>query len=261
MWSFVGCATVVRQDEVGVRETLGDFAEEKSDAGLKFYLWPFSSIQTFPINTKNLEVKVDLPSKEGLNVASEISILYRVIPERTPKILEEIGTNYEEALILPVFRSSAADVTARFDAKDMHTGKRAEIEREVREHMASLLEDRGFRIEAVLLKTIRLPSGLARSIEEKLQAEQDAQRMSFVLLQERKEAERRVIEAEGIRNAQKTIAQGLSRDVLHFQSIEVFRELSKSPNTKVIVTDGKAPLMIPLPQQDAPSSSSTLGMN
>jgi len=111
--------------------------------------------------------------------------------------------------------------------------------------MASILTDRGFSIDSVLLKTITLPNRLASSIEAKLQAEQDAQRMSFVLDQERKEAERKLIEAKGVSRAQKEIAKGLSKKVLQFQSIQAFRELSKSPNTKTIITDGKTPILIP----------------
>lgn len=246
----VGCATVVRQDEVGVREFLGTFSDTASSPGLKFYLWPLGDILTFPLRTKNLEVSLDLPSKEGLNVSSEISILYRIEFSKASQILQTIGLNYEQSLILPVFRSSAADVTSRFDAKDMHTGKRAEIEGQIREHMAKLLGQRGFTIESVLLKTIKLPAGLAKSIEEKLQAEQNAQRMNFVLDQEKKEAERLEIQAQGVRNSQKTISQGLNKNILQYQAIEAFRELSKSPNSKVIITNGKNPLVMSVDDTD-----------
>lgn len=242
--TFTGCATVVRQDEVGVREFLGSFSDKALDPGLKFYLWPLGDIMTFPLRTKNLEVALDLPSKEGLNVSSEISILYRIQQEKATPILQSVGINYEQALILPVFRSSAADVTSKFDAKDMHTGKRAEIETEIREHMAKLLGHRGFVIESVLLKTIRLPAGLAQSIEQKLQAEQNAQRMNFVLEAERKEAERLVIQSRGVRDSQKTISEGLNKKILQYQAVEAFRELSKSPNAKIIITGGKNPLIM-----------------
>jgi prohibitin 1 len=239
-----GCATVVRQDQVGVREFLGEFAKTPSQPGLKFYFWPLGDIQKFPVMTKNMEVSLDLPSKEGLNVSAEISILYRIEPENAIRILQSAGVNYERDLILPVFRSSSADVSARFDAKDMHTGKRAEIEKSVRDKMSETLANRGFQIEAVLLKSIRLPSGLARSIEEKLQAEQNAQRMNFVLEQERKEAERLVIQAEGVKNSQRTISQGLNKNILQYQAIEAFRELSKSPNTKIVISNGSNPLIM-----------------
>ena len=254
---LTGCATIINQDEVGVRDFAGSFSQEASGPGIKMYFWPIADIQKFSVQTQNLEVKLDLPSKEGLNVASEISILYRLLPESAPKVLEYVGTNYESDLILPVFRSSAADVTARFDAKDMHTGKRSEIESEIRDRMTKILNNRGFMVESVLLKTINLPTNLAASIEAKLQAEQDAQRMNFVLEQEKKEAERKLIEARGVSRAQKEIAKGLSQKVLEFQSIQAFRELAKSPNSKTIVTDGKSPLMIPITQDSSSKQKSS----
>lgn len=244
LFASSACATVIRQDQVGVREFLGTFSKKPSQPGLKIYVPPFGNILKFPVMTKNLEVALDLPSKEGLNVNSEISILYRIEPQNVIRILQSAGVNYEKDLILPVFRSSSADVTAKFDAKDMHTGRRAEIESEIRAKMAKTLVDRGFEIEAVLLKSIRLPSGLARSIEEKLQAEQNAQRMNFILDQERKEAERLIIQAEGVKNSQKTISQGLNKNILQYQAIEAFRELSKSPNSKIIISNGTNPLIM-----------------
>ena len=244
------CATVIREDEVGVREFLGSFSDRPSDSGLKLFLWPIFDIETFPLRTENIEVALELPSKEGLNVAAEISILYRVDASKATDILRSIGMNYEQALILPVFRSASADVSARFDAKDMHTGKRALIEAEIRSLMSKVVEPRGFIIEAVLMKTIRLPAGLARSIEEKLQAEQDAQRMNFVLDQEKKQAERLMIQAQGVRNSQKTISQGLSPKILQYEAIGAFRELSKSPNTKIIITNGKNPLLMDVSASD-----------
>jgi regulator of protease activity HflC (stomatin/prohibitin superfamily) len=143
-----------------------------------------------------------------------------------------------------VFRSAVSDVSARFFAKDMHSSKRAQIEKEVQERMNEILLERGFMIESVLMKSVRLPEGLTQSIEEKLQAEQESQRMEFVLSREKMEADRLKIEAEGIRDYQRIISEGLNPMILQFMSIEAFRELSKSSNSKVIITDGKTPLML-----------------
>ena len=137
------------------------------------------------VRTVNIEIASRLPSKEGLPVESVISILYHIKPEAAADVLENIGEDYEQVVISSVFRSAAADVCSQFFAKDMHTAKRAEIEAKIQERMSSLLSERGFDIEAVLMKTIKLPTGLARAVEEKLEAEQDAQRMEFVLQRER----------------------------------------------------------------------------
>ena len=126
----------------------------------------------------------------------------------------------------------------------MHSGKRGEIEKEIKVHMAKILEGRGFVIEAVLLKSITLPKGLYAAIEGKLRAEQEAQQMQFVLQREEKEAERKRIEAAGIRDAQLIIKEGITEGNIQWKSLEVLREISMSPNAKLILTDGKTPVLI-----------------
>ena len=235
---------VVRQGEAGVKRNLGKISKKALNPGPRFFNPFTTTIIIVPVRTVNLEVNLELPSKEGVNVLAEISILYKIDSKMTTSIVENIGRDYENSVLLPVFRASAADITAKFMAKDMHTGNRLEIENEIKDQMMKYLEQRGFIIEAVLLKSIKLPKGLYRAIEEKLEAEQDAQRMEFILLREKQEAQRRTIEAEGIRDANRIITEGLTDGIIKYKSIEAFKDLSKSPNTKVIITDGKAPFMI-----------------
>lgn len=204
---FSSC-TVIRQGEVGVKRRLGKIDPEYVEQGPKGYNIFTTTILKVPTRIMNIEVKPDLPSKEGLTIRSEISILYRIKPEAAPKIVQNIGLNYESEVILPVFRSASADITSKFLAKDMHSGERAQIENAIRKQMTDILEPRGFVIDNVLMKSIRLPEGLARTIEEKLQAEQDAQRMEFVKEREKRDAERRIIEAEGKKEIARIQAEG-----------------------------------------------------
>lgn len=242
--SILSSCTVVRPGEVGVKRKLGKLSPKVYEEGLVGFN-PFTSIIIkVPTRTINQEVKLNLPSKEGLTIQSEISILYHVEKNKVPTILEEIGSNFERVVILNVFRSAAADVTAQYMAKDMHSGMRREIEVKIQERMHESLKDRGFTIEKVLLKSIVLPVELSRAIERKLQAEQEAQQMEYVLDRERQEAERRRIEAQGTKEAQLILAEGLVREIIELRSIEAFRELAKSPNAKIIITDGKTPYLI-----------------
>ena len=160
------------------------------------------------------------------------------------KVVEEVGLNYEDVVILSVFRSAAADVCSRFLAKDMYTAGRLEIEKQIRAQMETILQPRGFEIENVLMKSIQLPNGLVQAIEDKLEAEQNAQQMTFELQREELEAQRRIIEAKGIRDAQQIIEAGLSDRIIKWQTIEAFRSLASSPGSRLIITDGKAPLLI-----------------
>ncbi len=200
--------TIIRQGEVGVKRRLGKIDPEYIQQGPNGYNFLTTTIIKVPTRTVNIEVKPDLPSKEGLTIRSEISILYRMKPEAAPKIVQNIGLNYESEVILPVFRSAAADVTAKFLAKDMHSGERTQIEQAIRKEMTEILEPSGFVIDNVLMKSIKLPDGLAKTIEEKLQAEQEAQRMEFVKEREKRDAERRIIEAEGKKEIARIQAEG-----------------------------------------------------
>jgi regulator of protease activity HflC (stomatin/prohibitin superfamily) len=233
------------------------------------FLNPFlTSMERIPIRTVNMEVNLSLPSKEGLNIEANISILYKIEANNVQEFIQRLGPNYE-SVISSVFRSTAADVCARSMAKDMHSGKRAEIEKEITNRMNEYLEEKSITIETVLMKSIKLPPGLYNSIEGRLQAEQEVMRMQFILKKEeleaerkvieakgevstmefvlekeRQEAKRKVIEAEGQRDAQKIVKDGLSEDLIKMRSIEAFDNLSKSPNAKVIITNGQTPFLI-----------------
>jgi regulator of protease activity HflC (stomatin/prohibitin superfamily) len=158
-------------------------------------------------------------------------------------VIKDLGLGYE-TIISNVFRSASADVCSKYFAKDMHSGMRAEIEMAINTKMSETLQEQGIIINAVLMKSIQLPTGLASSIEQKLQAEQDAMRMEFILQQEKLEAQRKIIEATGTKDAQKILSEGLTDNIIKIRSIEAFLELSKSNNSKVIITDGKVPFLV-----------------
>lgn len=241
---FSSCA-VIRPGEAGVKRTLGKFSDKVITQGTVGYN-PFTSkILKESTQTNNIKLILSLPSKEGLSVNSEISILYRLEQDKIPSVLENLGQEYE-SIITSVFRSASSDVCAKFYAKDMHSGMRAKIEEEIKIKMEENLSKQadGIQLIAVLMKSIQLPNGLANSIERKLQAEQDAMRMEFILQQAKLEADRKIIEAKGERDAQKILSEGLTDEIIQIRSIEAFKELSRSQNSKVIITDGKTPLLI-----------------
>jgi prohibitin 1 len=272
---FSNCA-IVMPDEVGVKRTFGRIKNDVRPSGVVGFNPFTTTVVKVPVRTMNLAITENLPSKEGLTIRSESSILYRIRPAAVPQILKETGMNFEEMLILPVFRSAASDVCSKYDAKNMHSAKRAEIEEEIRKRLVEVCEPKGFIIESVLLKSIALPAGLSKSIEAKLEAEQDALRMQFILDRQKQEAQRQIIDAEGakeiariqaegkknaaiieseakaksneieaagIKNANELINMSLTPGVLKLRQIEAFQKLSASPNTKTIITDGKTPIV------------------
>lgn len=240
--SLSSCA-VVRPGEVGVKQKMGKLSNETKSSGSIWFNPLNSRVVKVSTQTENLELTISLPSKEGLSITSQISILYQVNAEMVPKVVEDLGVNFEP-IIANIFRSASADVCAKYSAKDMHSGMRASIEAAIAQRMSDILADKGILVEEVLLKSIQLPTALANSIEQKLQAEQDALRMKFILEREKLEAQRKLIEAKGISDAQKVLAEGLTKQILELKSIEAFMELAKSQNSKVIITDGKTPYLI-----------------
>lgn len=274
--ALLSSCMVIRPGEVGIKQRLGKISNEALAEGPRGYNPFTTNIITLPTRTVNLEIKTNLPSKEGLTITSVMSILYRIRPSSAPKLLRDIGRAYESEIILPVFRSAAADVSSRFLAKDMHSGERAVIEAQIRDRMAEILEPKGLIVDNVLMKTIVLPSGLSRSIEEVLQAEQDAQRMEFIKQREQLDAERRIIQAQGERDAaviqadaerqrveiqaagnaaairlqaeaqaeaNAGLQQSLTDEVLRNRAIEAFLEMARSQNSKVIITNGESPFL------------------
>ena len=241
---ILSCA-VIRPGEVGIKQRLGKFTGGVVKEGAVLYNPITSRVVKESTQTQNVKLILSLPSKEGLSVKSEISILYRLDEDMVASILENLGKNYE-SIVTSVFRSAASDVCAQFFAKDMHSGMRSKIENEILDKMKTNLEKQadGIKLIAVLMKSIQLPRGLANSIERKLQAEQDAMRMEFVLSQEKQEAERKIISAQGERDAQIIISEGLTEGIIRIKAIDAFKQLSKSNNAKVILTDGKTPLMV-----------------
>lgn len=241
---FLTSCAVIRPGEVGVKQTLGKLNDKPVEEGVRFFN-PFTT--TFirvPIRTTNVEQTLLLPSKEGLTITAEVSVLYNIEKNEAPNIIKDIGKHYERNVLINTLRSSAANISAEYFAKDMHSTRRNEIERSIQDKMNEVLSEKGFDVQAVLLKSINLPARLSSAIEDKLRAEQQFQEMEFVVQRELKEADRKRAEAEGIRDAQAIINQGLTPLLIQYQSIQAFRELSRSNNAKIIITDGKAPIMV-----------------
>lgn len=237
-----GCS-IIRPGEVGVKQRLGKLSDKTHSQGSLYFNPITTKVVKTNVQINDIELSLSLPSKEGLSVVAQISILYRIEESSVPKVIKTLGLNYE-GIISNVFRSASADVCSKYFAKDMHSGMRAEIEEAIKVKMSETLTEQGIIVSAVLMKSIQLPAGLASSIEQKLQAEQDAMRMEFILQQEKLEAERKIIEATGTKDAQMILSEGLTDNIIKIRSIEAFMELAKSTNSKIIITDGKVPLLV-----------------
>jgi prohibitin 1 len=178
---------------------------------------------------------MDVPSKEGLTVQLELSALFHLNPEKAAEVYKTIGPDYLHVVLVPQFRSVARGVTASYDARALYTSEREMLAMSILKELQAIVEPRGITVESTPLRKVGLPAGLTASIEEKLRAEQDSQRMQFVLLKEKQEAERKRIEAQGIADFQAIVTKGISEQLLRWKGIEATEKIAASTNTKVVI--------------------------
>ncbi|MCE5251118.1 prohibitin family protein [bacterium] len=232
---FAGsCLRIIGPGEVGVLDLFGKVSDREINSGVNL-VNPLMRVHTFSIKTKEMQETMNVPSQEGLQVDLDVSILYRIKPDNASEIFRTIGPQFDRIVILPSFRSAARTVSVRYDAKALYTAGREIITQALYEDLQQSLTERGIIIEKVLLRSIRLPDMVTNAIEEKLKAEQEAQKMVFVLQKEEREAERKKIEAVGISDANKIIAQGLTSSYIQWYRIEMLKQLINSPNNTIII--------------------------
>jgi prohibitin 1 len=196
---------------------------------------PFKVNNTLSIRTQEKKETATVPSNEGLIMTLDTSLLYRLNFEKAADVYRTIGPRYESIVVEPNFRSAVRAVTAAHSANALYTGAREEVAVKIQEELAKILSQRGIVVESVLLRDVQLPLMLKTSIEAKQQAEQEALRMNFVLQKEKQEAERKRIEAQGIADFQRIVAQGISPQLLEWKGIEATERLATSSNAKVVL--------------------------
>jgi regulator of protease activity HflC (stomatin/prohibitin superfamily) len=228
------CLTVVPAGHVGVVDIFGWVSPQTMKSGLNF-VNPFARVAKMSVKTQEIKEVMDVPSREGLTMQLEASVLFHLDPEKAAEVYKSLGTDYVAILLQPQFRSVTRGVTAQFEARALYTSEREQLARGMAAELKKLVEPRGLVVESTPLRKLTLPQRLAAAIEEKLGAEQESQRMQFVLARERQEAERRRIEAQGIADFQRTVSQGIDERLLRWKGIEATEKLAGSQNTKVVV--------------------------
>jgi regulator of protease activity HflC (stomatin/prohibitin superfamily) len=237
------CA-IVRPGEVGLKQKLGRLQKESLNQGPHGFN-PFIA-RIIKVKTRTVEAfnVLDVPTKEGLTVKSEIALLYHVKPEAAASVYINYGVNYQEIIVESNFRAVVRHVSGMYVAKDLFAVDRKKIEKEIHDEIVAGISEKGFEVDAVLLKSITMPPQIFQAVENKLKAEQETMQMEFVISKQKKEAERMQIEAEAIKNYNRTISESLSDLMIKWNSVQVMKELVTSPNSKIIVTDGKSPLIL-----------------
>lgn len=232
--ALLQCWTIIPAGHVGVIDFFGTVSDQTLKPGVNL-VNPMANIVKFDARTQEIREVMNVPSKEGLSIELEISLLFSLSFENANRIYKTVGENYVDKILIPQFRSVVRGVTASYEARALYTAEREQLAKGIETELAKLVSPRGITLEAAPLRQIVLPAGLTASIEEKLKAEQESQRMQFILERETQEAERKRIEAKGIADFQDIVSKGISDQLLKWKGIEATEKLASSNNSKVVV--------------------------
>ncbi|WP_080237926.1 prohibitin family protein [Spirosoma rigui] len=244
--------------QVGVVSLFGNVSDQPINAGLSL-VNPLANVTKFDIKTQNYTMSathnegqqvgddaIRVLTADGLEVVIDLTVLYRVIPADAPRILREIGPDYTDKVVRPITRTRIRDNAVYYDAVALYSTRRDEFQGRIYNTIETDFKKRGLLLEQLLIRNIDLPASVKKTIESKINAEQDSQKMQFVLAKERQEAERKRVEAQGIADYQKILSTGLSDKQLQYEQIKAQRELAASPNAKIVImgSRGNVPLIL-----------------
>lgn len=234
----------IEPGEVGVQKLFGRVSPDILESGLNL-INPLVKVETFDIRTQNYTMSgvhdegqkagddaIRVLSADGLEVIVDLTVLYRVIPSEAPRILREIGTDYRNTIVRPLCRTKIRDNAVYYDAVALYSTKRDEFQSRIFTSIEKDFKVRGLLLEQLLVRNLTLPESVKTTIESKINAEQEAQKMTFVLQKEKQEAERKRVEAQGIADYQKILSTGLSDKQLQY---EMIKAIATSPNAKLII--------------------------
>jgi prohibitin 1 len=226
--------TKVSTGHVGVLTLFGKVTGETLGEGIHL-INPLKTNNEMSVQTQTIKESASVPSSEGLMMSLDTSLIYHLNPDHAPEVFHRTGVEYEERVIEPTLRSAIREATASHSANALYTGEREEVARQIHDKLTTDLNQYGIVVENVLLRDIQLPATLKAAIEAKQQAEQESLAMQFRLQKETQEAQRKRIEAAGVRDFQQIVAQGITPSLLEWKGIEATENLAKSANSKVVV--------------------------
>lgn len=235
---FLSIFSIIPVGNVGIQVIFGKASQNILENGLNTKN-PFARVEKMSVKTQELKESAQVPSKEGLIMDIDISLLYRLAPQTSFEVYTKVGRDYQSIIIEPQLRSAIREITASYEAKTLYSSERDKISREMFSLFEKMTKDRGIITEQLLLRDIGLPTIVSDAIGQKLEAEQRSEQMKFTLTKETQEAERKRIEAKGISDFQHIVSEGINDNLLKWKGIEATEALAKSPNAKVIVIGGK----------------------
>ncbi|RMG22758.1 MAG: prohibitin family protein [Bacteroidetes bacterium] len=199
---------------------------------------PWNTMYKYNVRIQEGHEEMDVLASNGLSISVDLSYRYSPMKDKIGYLHDEIGTNYLQTIIIPEIRSSTRQAIGRYTPEELYSTKRDAIQTEIFEETRKAMEEKYLILDAILIRSVKLPPTIKTAIESKLKQEQESQEYAFRIEKEQKEAERKRIEAEGIKQYQNIVSQSLSQSLLKWQGIEATKELANSPNTKVVIVGG-----------------------
>src|SRR5881409_39116 len=234
LFLFGGPLRTVPAGHVGIKDFFGSVSSQALTPGIHVVV-PLTSVVKMSVQTQEIKEVAEVPSQEGLILNLETSLLFQLDPLKAADVYRTVGSDYVGTIVEPQFRSAIREITASYEAKMLYSAEREKIAGEIFTLFKKIAGDRGIIVQQVLLRKIGLPAVVANAIQEKLRREQEAEQMKFVLQKEQQEAERKRIEAQGVADFQRIVAQGISSQLLEWKGIEATEKLAASANTKIVV--------------------------
>lgn len=253
---LTSCIIEINAGEIGVQILFGKVQNDVLQSGLHF-INPLLKINRLDVRTQNYTMSavrdegdkegddaIRVLTSDGLEVVIDLTVLYRVQSSQAPRLVRQTGLDFKDKIVRPVTRTKIRDNSVYYTAIDLYSNKRDEFQTRIYKTIEDNFRSRGLELEQLLVRNITLPNRVKAAIEEKINAEQEAQKMLFVLQKERQEAERKRVEAQGIADYQRIINTGLTANQLQYEQIKAMKEIALSPNSKVIIMGNKTPVLI-----------------
>ena len=254
---LIKSTVMIDAGQIGVKVLFGKVQNEVLGSGLHL-INPLVEVRSLDVKTQNYTMSgnndegaktgddaIRVLTADGLEVTIDLTVLYKLLPSEAPKLVRETGVDYTDKIVRPLTRTKIRDNAVYYDAVALYSSKRDEFQSRIFKSIEDDFKKRGLVLEQLLVRNITLPQSVKATIEQKINAEQDAQKMQFVLLKEKQEAERKRVEAQGISDYQRIINTGLTSQQLQYEQIKAYLELAKSPNSKVIIMGkGNTPVIL-----------------
>jgi regulator of protease activity HflC (stomatin/prohibitin superfamily) len=247
--AMAGCGTQVDSGHRGVFYYKFGDGTEMGRIYSEGFAWhmPWNKMFVYKVQLHESKEVLTLLSSDGATIRMEVSVLYRPMADKLDSLQISIGPEYYEVSVAPMLRGIARAVAGRYKPEEIYSTQREEMAEAMVSELRQAVHDKFIMVENVLVRDVQIPPKISEAIDFKLTADQEAQRMEFEIEKEKREAERKQIEAQGIAEFQRIVSSGITSSLLKWKGIEATLKIAESNNTKVVIIgndEGNLPIIL-----------------